>query len=415
MSGDSSDRAITVERMGKRFRLRRSGTRTVKSAALELLRRQADGPDVFWALRDIDFSVGRGETLGIVGANGAGKSTLLALLAGTKTPTTGTIRTRGTVSSLLELGAGFHPELTGRENVFLAGAIMGLTRRQMRERFDSIVEFAGLNRFIDQPVKHYSSGMYVRLGFAVAVEVDPDILLIDEVLAVGDVDFQRKCLKKIDAFRRAGKTMLIISHDLPTIQSISDRILFLDAGRVAGLGDPHAVIGSYRSSARARQTGGMEREWGTGEARIEGVTFENEAGRPTDTFESGGCVRCRIRYRAAERIEDPVFGFGFSDAGGRLIFGSNTQIENFHIAAIEGDGEVRLELRGLPVAAGAYLFSFSLHSADHRVNYHRLDHGFSITVLSDSRFEGVCRMPCAWSLPEASTGALKTLHEPDAN
>jgi ABC-type polysaccharide/polyol phosphate transport system ATPase subunit len=396
---DTGGPAIEVRQMGKCFRLQRSGTRTVKSAVLDLVRRRGAGGHSFWALRDLDFSVGRGETLGIVGANGAGKSTLLSLLAGTKTPTVGSIRTRGTISSLLELGAGFHPDLTGRENVFLAGAIMGLTRKQMRERFDAIVEFAGMGEFIDQPVKHYSSGMYVRLGFAVAVEVDPDVLLIDEVLAVGDENFQKKCLRKIDAFRRAGKTMLIISHDLSTIQSISDRILFLEEGRVAGIGDPRDVIGSYRSAARARQTGGYEREWGTGEARIEGVSFEKPDGAPADVFESGATMRCRIRYRAECRIDDPVFGFSFSDATARLIFGSNTQIEGFRIPSIEGAGELLLELRGLPVAAGNYLLSFSLHSADHRTNYHRLDHAFSVSVVSDQRFEGVCRIPCAWSIP----------------
>lgn len=397
------NRAIVVEQMGKCFRLQRSGTRTVKSAVLDLVRNRGAGKNAFWALRDIDFSVGRGETLGIVGANGAGKSTLLSLLAGTKVPTTGRIRTSGTVSSLLELGAGFHPDLTGRENVFLAGAIMGLSRRQMRERFEAIVDFAGLRDFIDQPVKHYSSGMYVRLGFAVAVEVDPDILLIDEVLAVGDDNFQKKCLGKIDAFRRAGKTMLIISHDLPTIQSISDRILFLEEGRMAGLGDPHEVVGRYRASARARQAGGHEREWGTGEARIADVVFEDEAGRKTDTFSSGGLLRCRIRFQSQIRIEDPVFGFALADANARLVFGSNTQIEGFRIPAIEGEGEVVLILRDLPMGTGNYLFSFSLHSADHRTNYHRLDHCFSISVLSSSRFEGVCRIPCQWQLPPATT------------
>lgn len=399
MSGAGAEEGvIVVEEMSKAFRLHRSGTRTVKSAVVDLVRRRGAGRNMFWALRDVSFSVGRGETLGIVGANGAGKSTLLSLLAGTKTPTKGSIRTRGTISSLLELGAGFHPDLTGRENVFLAGAIMGLSRRQMRERFDAIVEFAGMGEFIDQPVKHYSSGMYVRLGFAVAVEVDPDILLIDEVLAVGDDNFQKKCLRKIESFRALGKTMLIISHDLGTIQSISDRILFLDEGKVAGIGDPHETIGGYRALSRSRQTGGHEREWGTGEARIEDVVFEDGEGRVSDTFASGGAVRCRIRYRTAKRIEDPVFGFSLCEADTRLVFGSNTQVEGVETGAIEGEGEVVLTLRGLPVAAGNYLFSFALHSADHRENYHRLDHAFSITVLSEARFEGVCRIPCEWEV-----------------
>lgn len=395
----ASQPAIVVENMGKQFRLQHAGSRTLKAIALDLLRTRASRKNQFWALQDIHFTVNRGETLGIVGANGAGKSTLLSLLAGTKVPTTGRIQTQGAISSLLELGAGFHPELTGRENVFLSGAIMGLSRKQMRQRFDAIVDFAGLADFIDQPVKHYSSGMYVRLGFAVAVEVDPDILLIDEVLAVGDENFQKKCLKKMDAFRRAGKTMLIISHDLGTIQSISDRILFLDKGRVLGIGDPREVIGAYRSLSRTRQTSGHEREWGTGEARIREVVFENADGETTDTFHSGGTVRCRIRYHAAQRIERPVFGFAFSDTNARLIFGSNTQIEGFSIPTIQGAGEVVLELRDLPVAAGNYLFSFAIHADDHRTNYHRLDYCFSITVLSENRFEGVCRIPCTWSAP----------------
>jgi ABC-type polysaccharide/polyol phosphate transport system ATPase subunit len=392
------DGVIVVDNMSKAFRLHRSGTRTVKSAVVDLVKRRGAGKNMFWALKDISFTVGRGETLGIVGANGAGKSTLLSLLAGTKKPTSGSIRTRGTISSLLELGAGFHPDLTGRENVYLAGAIMGLSRRQMRERFDAIVEFAGMGDFIDQPVKHYSSGMYVRLGFAVSVEVDPDILLIDEVLAVGDDNFQKKCLAKISAFRNLGKTMLIISHDLGTIQSISDRILFLDEGRVAGIGDPHETIGGYRTLSRSRQTGGHEREWGTGEARIENVVFEDARGGASDTFASGESVRCRIQYRTQKRIEKPVFGFSFCQADTRLIFGSNTQVEGVVIDAIEGQGELVLTLKTLPVAAGNYLFSFSLHSADHRENYHRIDHAFSITVLSESKFEGVCRIPCAWEV-----------------
>lgn len=392
------DAVIVVDKMSKAFRLHRSGTRTVKSAVMDLVKRRGAGKNMFWALKEVSFSVGRGETLGIVGANGAGKSTLLSLLAGTKTPTRGTIQTRGTISSLLELGAGFHPDLTGRENVYLAGAIMGLSRRQMRERFDAIVDFAGLADFIDQPVKHYSSGMYVRLGFAVSVEVDPDILLIDEVLAVGDENFQKKCLAKIEAFRKLGKTMLIISHDLGTIQSISDRILFLDEGRVAGIGDPHETIGGYRALSRSRQTGGHEREWGTGEAKIESVRFEDAGGEEKDTFESGSPVRCRIRYHARKRIENPVFGFSFSQADTRLVFGSNTQIEGVRLPVIEGKGELVLTLRTLPVAAGNYLFSFSMHSADHRENYHRMDYAFSISVISQDRFEGVYRIPCDWQV-----------------
>ncbi|MDP6523760.1 MAG: ABC transporter ATP-binding protein [Kiritimatiellia bacterium] len=393
-----SNNAISVEGVGKSFRLHRSGTRTVKSMALDILRRPGSGRKDFWALKDVSFKVPCGETLGIIGANGAGKSTLLSLLAGTKVPTTGRIEAKGTISSLLELGAGFHPDLTGRENVFLCGAIMGLTRRQMKERFDAIVSFAGLDEFIDQPVKHYSSGMYVRLGFAVAVEVDPDILLIDEVLAVGDVEFQRKCIDKMKAFREQGKTMLIISHDLGTIQRISDRILFLDEGTVQGIGDPDSVVSNYKSMARSKSVGGLDRVWGTGEVSLERVEFLAGDGSPTDTFSSGSGLLAKIFYKANMRVEDPVFGFSLADSEGRLIYGNNTQIEKFAIPSIEGEGTITLHLGELPMAAGTYLFSFSVHSADHRTNYHRLDNCFPIAVESTSSFEGVCFIPSRWEM-----------------
>ena len=397
----SAAAAISLDRVGKRFRLRAAGAKSLKAAAVELLtlRHRRRGGEL-WALRDVSFEVGRGETLGIIGANGAGKSTLLALLAGTKIPTEGRIRTRGAISSLLELGAGFHPELTGRENVFLSGAILGLSRAQMARRFDSIVEFAGLADFIDQPVKHYSSGMYVRLGFAVAVEVDPDILLIDEVLAVGDVAFQRRCLRRIDDFRAAGKTMLIISHDLRTIQSVSDRILFLEQGRVQGIGDPTAVVGNYESRAREQAASGLQREWGTGEVRITDVRFEGgEEGGGATAIRPGAALTARVAYACRAPVTEPVFGFAVADRDGRVVHGSNTQIAHFATGRIEGRGELLLRLPAVRLAPGDYLFSFSVHSADHQLNYHRLDHAFPLTVEGDRRIEGCVDLESRWEAP----------------
>jgi len=393
-----SEAAISVQGVGKRFRLRAGGTRTLKSSVLDLLRPGGRRGRGFWALQDVSFSVPAGETLGLIGANGAGKSTLLSLLAGTKVPTCGSIETQGTISSLLELGAGFHPDLTGRENVFLSGAIMGIPRAKMRERFEAIVDFAGIRDFIDQPVKHYSSGMYVRLGFAVAVEVDPDILLIDEVLAVGDISFQRKCLDKMSDFRKRGKTMLIISHDLATIQRISDRILVLDEGRVMGIGSPDSMLEAYQSSSRKKSASGLEREWGTGEVRISGVEFFDAEGRAAEVFQSGDTVEVRIRYECAAPVEDPVFGFSIADSDGRVVYGNNTQIEGFALGRIAGSGTLALRLGGLDMAAGTYLCSFSVHSADHRTNYHRLDHCFPIGIECRKTFEGVTYIPTTWSL-----------------
>ncbi|MCE9613697.1 MAG: ABC transporter ATP-binding protein [Lentisphaerae bacterium] len=393
-----SEPVIQVENVSKRFRLRGMGTRTFKSAALDLLLPGRAPTREFWALREVSFAVQAGETLGIIGANGAGKSTLLSLLARTRPPTSGRLATTGTVSSLLELGAGFHPDLTGRENVFLAGAVMGIPRRIMAERFASIVAFAGIPEFIDQPVKHYSSGMYVRLGFAVAVEVNPDILLIDEVLAVGDIAFQRKCLDKMEEFRQRGKTMLIISHDLATIQSISDRILLLDGGRVTGLGRPGEIVDRYKAVVRAQQAGAMRREWGSGEIRITGVDLRDRTGQARDRFAYGDLIEADVHYEARQRIENPVFGFSVATDGGMRIYGNNTQIEGHRIPEVEGRGTLHLSLGPHTLGPGTYLLSFSVHSADHRVNYHRVDHGFPILVEGDRPFEG-SYMPVQWRGP----------------
>ena len=391
------NKSIVAEHVGKKFLRRRSSSHTLKSTVLETLRIRTGSRDEFWALRDISFTVDTGETLGIIGANGAGKSTLLALLAGTKVPTNGRLTTHGTISSLLELGAGFHPELTGRENVYLAGAVMGIPRARMKERFSSIIEFAGLHDFIDQPVKHYSSGMYVRLGFAVAVEVDPDILLIDEVLSVGDASFQRKCIERMEAFRKCGKTMLIISHDLPTIQSVSDRILLLEEGKLLGIGAPSEVVDRYESLTRRKNAKTVEREWGTGEVKITGVEFLDEAGRSTDKFQWGKSLTARISYDAQHRIENPVFGFALASEAGLHIYGNNTQIERCVLSEINGKGSISLTIDPISMGAGTYLFSFSVHSSDHKVNYHRVDNRFPVLVESDKEFEGCCYMPVKWS------------------
>jgi ABC-2 type transport system ATP-binding protein len=387
---------IDVKDVSKKFLLQRSGSRTLKAAMLNLFRRAPLRE--FWALRDVTFSVNSGETLGIIGANGAGKSTLLSLLAGTLSPTTGSITATGRVSSLLELGAGFHPELTGRENVFLWGSIMGLSKSRMRERFDRIVDFAELRDYIDQPVKHYSSGMYVRLGFAVAVEVDPDILLVDEVLAVGDLTFQQKCLQRMEDFRKRGKTMLIVSHDMRTIQAISNRILFLSAGRVLGDGSPDSIVNQYESNLRQQHADVLKREWGTREAVITEVTLAGQDGKPRRDFSWDEPIVITLAYKAAQRVDDPVFGFSVAAASGQRLYGNNTQIEKLAIPFIEGEGRVRLTLPRLPVATGTCLFSFSIHSSDHKTHYHRLDNAFPVQIESPLPFEGVY-LPIRWEIP----------------
>ena len=402
MNGAAGDDwAIDVSHVTKRFRL--AGTaRSLKTAALDALRGR--GGKTFTALDDVTFRVRRGETLGLIGANGAGKSTLLSIVAGTMRPTAGAARTRGTVSSLLELGAGFHPDLTGRENVMLYGAIMGIPRETMRARFDEIVDFAGLREFVEEPVRFYSSGMYVRLGFAVAVQVDPDVLLVDEVLAVGDAEFQRKCLDKMDEFRRAGKSMVLISHDINTIRRVSDRIAHLSHGRLAGLGDADSVVRGYQAESMGELAAAAgAREWGTGEMRFTSVRLADPATGAESADRavlSGDRAVVRLRWRAEKRVERPVVGFSISRASdGAVVFGSNTQIAGRDIPFAEGDGGLDLELDLSNLAAGDWALSFALHSADHEKNWHRLENRLLLRLAAPRWFDGVARLPAVWKDP----------------
>jgi len=396
----SESAVITVRGLGKMYRLRHHGQTTLKSAALGLLGKGPPRQD-FWALRNIDFEVRQGETLGIIGSNGAGKSTLLGLITGTITPTEGEISSRGRVSSLLELGAGFHPDLSGRENIFLNGSILGLKKTDIRRKFDDIVGFAELEEFIDMPVKHYSSGMFVRLGFSVAMEVDPDVLIVDEVLSVGDEKFQEKCLHRIRQFIKAGKTLLIVSHSMETIQSMCDRTLLLNRGEQVVLDKPGRAIHEYRNIGMYDEKEGLSvKEWGSREVEISGVSFRNGSGEETQRFLSGEPLRISIGYRAKERIVKPVFGFSVTSAEGHTVFGTNTQIENFEIPAVEGEGELGLDLSPLPFMRGKFFFSFSIHSDDHLTNYHRQENFHSISVTPATNEEGFVKLPVKWRIPD---------------
>ena len=248
--------AIALDHVSKRFRkvVLRTGYTTLKTSLTRLVRGDSRPAQYVQALSDVSLAVPRGMTLGIIGQNGSGKSTLVRIIAGIYRPTAGTVSTRGRVSALIELGAGFHPEFSGRENIYVNGIILGLSKREIRRRFDEIVEFAGLQEFIDSPVRTYSSGMYMRLGFSVAVHVDPDILLVDEVLAVGDEAFVHKCLDKMDEFRRQGKTLVLAGHDLALIERWCDAAILLERGRMMAEGPPGEVVAAYRSALSAAET-----------------------------------------------------------------------------------------------------------------------------------------------------------------
>jgi ABC-type polysaccharide/polyol phosphate transport system ATPase subunit len=389
-------KTIEAVNLSKLFRLRHSGTVTLKSRFLDTVKRRRGNED-FWALRNINFSVEAGETMGVIGPNGCGKTTLLSIIASTMAPTRGRVITRGRLASLLELGAGFHPDLTGRENIFLNGAIMGIPRRTIEKKFDSIVDFSELGHFIDTPIKFYSSGMVVRLGFSVAIEVEPDILLIDEVLAVGDQSFQKKSSRRIQAMKEAGRTLLVASHDMGTIRRFCDRVIRLDKGEIDEEGVPAGVVDNYIQSAEDLPPGREKVSgWGTMEAVISGVRFPGAGGDEKPTWRTGEDLTVEIEYSASKKIDNPVFGYAVHTQDFQLCAGSNTQIDRCPIESIEGSGVVRLSLPALPLLRGHYLLSLSLHSPDHNVNYHRRDYAFPFAVVSSTERAGIVDAPARW-------------------
>lgn len=391
--------AIRVSNISKKYILRKEANRTLKSAFLSIVKRNRLIQD-FWALKGLNFSVKKGETFGIIGANGAGKSTLLGIIAKTITPTEGSVEVNGRISSLLELGAGFHPDLTGRENIYLNGSILGLSKQYIKQRFDDIVGFAELAEFIDMPVKHYSSGMYVRLGFSVAVQTDPDILLVDEVMAVGDESFRRKCLAKLAEFRQGGKTIAVVSHDLDTVRKICDRVMLIAEGKTIEIGEPTRVVEEYSRLGAQQSDIIAPKEWGTREAIIYSVAFLDKNRKETDHFVSGEEITARIFYEARKKIDDPVFGFSIRDIEGRLCTGSNTINAGIKINHIEGKGSITLIIGPIPLTRGKFLISFSLHSRDHKTNYHRLDNKFPIWISSKTNDDGIITIPSHWRMAD---------------
>ena len=385
---------IEARNLGKWFRRQGLGSPTLLGSLPRWLR--GAKPEGFWALRELNFSIRKGQTVGVIGPNGSGKSSLLGLVAQTMTPTEGSVETVGRISALLELGAGFHPDLSGRENVFLSAAILGIPREDIRKRFDHIVDFAGLRDFIDMPVKHYSSGMYVRLAFSVAIEMNPDILLVDEVLAVGDMAFQMKCLDRIRAFQRQGKTILLVSHALETVEEFCSDVLLIHEGRLIMQGDPTEVISTYLRQYMVRIGLLNVEEHGTREIEMRSIRLLDEDGRESATFRSGGAMTVEIDYAAQRRIERPVFGFNIKTGNGFYVFGSNTQIAQIPIDAVEGNGRIRLRIAPLTLKQGRFFLSLAVHSWDHAVQYHRQEDLHPFLVKDASGDKGVFQLNCNW-------------------
>jgi ABC-2 type transport system ATP-binding protein/lipopolysaccharide transport system ATP-binding protein len=368
----------------------------------------------FAALEGVSFKVEKGKTMSIIGENGSGKSTLLKILARISRPTCGEVITNGRISALIELGAGFHPEISGRENIFINGIILGLTKKKIQEKLDEIVKFAELENFIDNPVKSYSSGMYMRLGFSIAINVDPDILLVDEVLAVGDASFVPKCLDKINEFKRQGKTIIYVSHDLSTVERISDEVIWLKDGKIEMRGYPKRVGDAYLEyigkkdvkkaeikHQEEEKAGEKDREkrWGSKEIEINNVKMIDGTGTEKYIYEADEPFSIEFDVLARETEKDFVFGIGIFNSEGISCYGTNTFIEDFRSMGISGRGKVKVHIPALNLINGTYFLNVAVHKRDgYPFDYHHFQYSFRVT--STERDVGIIRIPHKWEFSD---------------
>jgi lipopolysaccharide transport system ATP-binding protein len=396
--------AVEFDKVSRSFRLQRDKRNTFQERVVGLFTSRGEG-ELFWALRDVSFEVPRGTTLGLIGHNGSGKSTTLKLVTRILEPTSGRVRVRGRVSALLELGSGFHPDLTGRDNIFLNGSLLGFNRADMEQRVDEIIDFAELGPFIDTPVKHFSSGMYMRLGFAIATSVDPDILITDEVLAVGDETFQRKCMNRIHDFREQGRTILFVSHSLPAVQNLCSHAVWLNHGQVEAFGDTQSTVDAYlrwanekdreridqeraargeeRDTTRQAEDDDAANRWGSREVEITAVEFLDGRGRPQHVFRTGEPLTIRMHYQARQPVREPIFGIAIYHRNGFQINGPNSRFGGCPIPTVSGKGYVDYAIAELPLLAGEYLVTTAVYDTEMLQAYDHRERQYLLTVHTE--------------------------------
>jgi ABC-2 type transport system ATP-binding protein len=395
-----SEPAIVVDGVSKSFRLYHERNQSLKAA---LLRGRRAKFDEFWALRNVSFEIPKGSTFGLIGENGSGKSTLLKCIAKILRPDSGTISTRGSLAALLELGSGFHPELSGRENVYLNASILGMRKSEIESKFDAIVDFSGIGAFIDQPVKNYSSGMYVRLGFSIAINVDPDVLLVDEVLAVGDANFQDKCMEKFAQFRRAGKTVVVVSHAMGSLRTMCDNAAWLTHGALTSTGPAVDVVDTYidtgHTERETAEAGGAR--WGSGEVRIDTVQILGGDGRPTTHLHTGDDITMRIHYRATQPIARPVFGFSLENVDGVYVWAHNTRDAGLEIDELTGSGHLDLRISQLMLQAGTFDLIAAVvdHTLTHTYDFVRDCLRFDVDSGNPRESGGIVALGGRWAAP----------------
>lgn len=447
----TGDALIHFAHVSKRFELNRQQSRSYLDLVARLFGRQRHR-EYFWPLRDVSVTIGRGTTIGIIGENGSGKSTMLKLVSRILEPTTGAITVNGRVSALLELGAGFHPELTGRENIYLHASLLGLQRSEVNQMLDQIIHFADLGPFIDTPVKHYSSGMYARLGFAIAIYVEPDILLVDEVLAVGDEAFQRRCLDAIQRLSARGVTILLVSHSLGQVLNLCDHCIWLDDGAVMAVGETADVIRRYLTAVdeetaqrlldeNARvllesteedstteeptpdvvESQAPPRRWGSGPLSITHVEMIKETGQAAWSFDPLEQIQIRLRYVTTEPLEEPIFSVLIHKLDGHYLWASNTYDHPVASIPAAGEGELIVRLQGLALTDGRYYLSAAAYAEPdapywaHPSDFHEQLYQFQ--VVSSTVIHGDVVMPSTWQhhtpLPQTTEPALTIEMQPD--
>lgn len=415
--------AIVVDKISKKFELGALQKDTMLRERLISLLRSPFGSrsspeNTLWALQDVSFKIPQGEVVGIIGRNGAGKSTLLKVLSRITYPTSGRMKVKGRVASLLEVGTGFHEELTGRENIFLNGSILGMKKGEVVSKLDSIISFAGVERFVDTPIKRYSTGMRLRLGFAVAAHLDPDVLIVDEVLAVGDAGFQRKCLDTMEELQSGGRTVLFVSHNMAAVENLCSRCIWIDAGRVQMDGSPREVIDTYMKTfggfqGAAADLRSVAHRRGSGEIRYTGIEYLSLSGESQTIVRSGDSVVIRFHYHAERAVAFPSFGFRIYTETGTLVTETSTWHHGLEIPSVPvGDGHIDLEVILLNLLPGRYFFSLWLTGAASPL-YDNIEHCAQLEVelanvyssgkALDSRY-GIVYFPQRWNLDGVAAG-----------
>ena len=436
--------AITVTNLNKVYKLYRKPSDRLRDA-LGLGRKKLYTE--LHALKDVSFTIGQGETVGIIGTNGSGKSTILKIITGVVNPTSGTVDVNGRISALLELGAGFNQEYTGIENIYLNGTMMGFSREEIDARMESILKFADIGDFVNQPVKTYSSGMFVRLAFALAINIDPEILIVDEALSVGDVFFQAKCYHKFEEFKKQGKTILFVSHDLGSIAKYCDRVILLNKGDLVAQGGPKEIVDLYKQLlvdygddteeglpeeqghtelSETEESGAAKNssaflplqadtlEYGEGQAHIAGIRVFDDKGRMTNTIDKGSAFRIEMTVRFLQPVHDPIFAFTIKNAQGTELTGTNTMLEGVPTGEMLPGSKVTVTFRqNMSLQGGAYLLSFGCtgyQDGEFRV-FHRLYDAVDLRVVSSKNTVGFYDMDSAVTLEISGMGAAAAAKE----